>query len=344
MTTNANALPPPERPKATSGQPTVYVAIVNYKTPELTIDCLRSLVDEIQLYPGSQVVVADNASPDGSGETIAQAIVANGWSAWARLDKMPRNGGFAYGNNAVVQQGREAASPPHYFWLLNSDTIVRQGSLRALVDFMEAHPDAGIAGSRMEDPDGTQQTSAFRFHSIAGEFEGSTGVGPISKLLARWVVPLPPLQKTAPCEWVCGASMFIRAAVFHTAGLLDETYFLYFEETDFCRASRKQGWSCWFVADSRVVHLMGQSSGLTGHHTGTKRRSAYWFESRRHYFIKNHGRHYAIGADLALMCGTLINQIRKFLTGRPSQIPEYFVLDLARNSALLPHARTNRPV
>ena len=340
MTTIANSPTPPESPAAINRQPAVYVAIVNYKTPELTIDCLRSLVDEIQPYPGSQVVVADNASPDGSGEIIAHAIAANGWSAWARLEKMPRNGGFAYGNNAVLRQGRIAASPPRYFWLLNSDTIVRQGSLRALVDFMESHPEAGIAGSRLEDPDGTQQTSAFRFPSVAGEFETGTCAGPVSKLLARWVVPLPPLQNSGPCEWICGASMFVRAAMLQTTGLLDETYFLYFEETDFCRAGRKQGWPCWFVAESRVVHLRGQSTP----HIGTKRQSAYWFESRRHYFIKNHGRLYAIGADIALMSGTLINRIRKALTGQPSNIPEYFIFDLARNTALLPHARKTKPI
>lgn len=316
-------------------RPAIHVAIVNYKTPEMTIDCLRSLVDEIKQYPGSQVVVADNASPDGSGGTISNAIASNGWSAWARVEQMPRNGGFAYGNNAILRQGLQSLAPPRYFWMLNSDTIVQPNSLRALVEFMEAHPGAGVAGSRMEDPDGTQQTSTFRFHSIVGELEASIAAGPVSKLLARWRVPMPPMQATGPCEWVCGASMFLRSAMLEMTGLLDEAYFLYYEETDFCRTCLMKDWTCWFVAESRVVHLMGQSSGLTGHDTGTRRLSAYWFESRRYYFIKNHGRIYAVCADLALMIGTSINQVRKLLTGRPTGVPERFLYDLLRHSALL---------
>ncbi len=269
-----------------------------------------------------------------------KAISENGWSPWAQVLLQPKNGGFAYGNNAVIKRHLKENSPD-FFWLLNSDTIVRQGALRALLDFMEQNPKVGIAGSCLEDPDGTQQCSAFRFHSLASEFEASIQLGPISKLLQRWAVAPPLERKTAPFDWVAGASMLVRKEVFDQVGLMDESYFLYYEETDFCGRARQLGWTCWYVVESRVIHLVGKSSGVTEREITTKRRSAYWFESRRFYFIKNHGRFYAIGADLALAAGTLLWQLRTLLTGKSSTTPKYFLYDLARHSALLGKSASN---
>ena len=174
-----------EQTVPTAGGFTVVVALVNYCTPDLTIDCLRSLETEVARYPGSKVVVADNASPDGSGATIARAIEENRWHDWARVLPLPHNGGFAYGNNAVVREQLERSSPPCYVWLLNTDTIVRPGALVALVDYLEKNPEAGIAGSRLEHEDGTRQCSAFRFHSIGSELETSSQMGIVSRLMRQ---------------------------------------------------------------------------------------------------------------------------------------------------------------
>lgn len=320
--------------------PTVTVAIVNYCTAGLTIDCLRSLQNEILEVPGSSVVVVDNASPDGSGPIIGQAIADNNWQSWARLVVMPRNGGFAYGNNAVIREALGAERPPRYVWLLNSDTVVRPGAMRPLVDFLDARPEVGIAGSCLEDPDGTQQRSAFRFHSALGEFESSARLGPITRLLQRWAVSAPMTRTTMRYDWLAGASMMIKADVFRRIGLLDETYFLYYEETDFCRQAASAGWQCWLVAESRVVHLVGASSGVTNRSEPMRRRSQYWFDSRRHYFVKNHGRPVAIGADLALAAGVCIARLRGFVERRNVALPERFLFDLVRNSAAFRSTRT----
>src|SRR5690606_6712833 len=82
----------------------IAIVLVNYCTRDLTLDCLRSLEGEISQFPGSEVIVADNASPDGSGAQIAAAITENDWSNWARVLPMPRNGGFSYGNNGPIRE------------------------------------------------------------------------------------------------------------------------------------------------------------------------------------------------------------------------------------------------
>lgn len=318
---------------------TVTVAIVNYCTADLTIDCLRSLQTEIEQSPGSKVVVVDNASPDGSGPVIAKAIADNGWEGWARLVMLPRNGGFAYGNNAVIREAMQAERPPRYVWLLNSDTVVRPGAMRVLVEFLDERPEVGIAGSCLEDPDGTLQRSAFRFHSVLGELESSARLGPISRLLERWAVSSPMTRVTTRYDWLAGASMMVKSDVFRGIGLLDETYFLYYEETDFCRQAAAAGWQCWLVAESRVVHLVGASTGVTSRSQPMRRRSQYWFDSRRHYFVKNHGRLVAIGADLALAAGVSLSRLRGFFERRSVALPERFLFDIVRNSAAFHSSR-----
>lgn len=314
--------------------PQVAVVLVNYCTRDLTIDCLASLESEIAAFPGSRVIVSDNASPDESGAAIARAIADHGWSDWAEVLHLPRNGGFAYGNNAAIRRALSSPSPPDFVWLLNTDTVVRSGALKPLLDFLAMHEDAGFAGSRLEDPDGTRQASAFRYHSIAGELEASIQVGVISKLLDRWIVFPGLTDVPARYDWLSGASLMIRSSVFETVGLMDENYFLYYEETDFCRRAGQRGWTSWYVPESRVVHLVGQSTGQTNTAHRAARRATYWFESRRRYFIAHHGLAYAVIADLALASGTALSMLRNRLLGRRDQHPERFLADLVRQSAL----------
>src|SRR5262249_24939007 len=156
-----------------------------------------------------------------------------------------------------------APNPPDYVLLLNPDTVVRPGAIRPLIDFMERHPEVGITGCRLEYPDGEPQRSAFRFPTIWSEFEGGIRVGVLSKLLNREVVAPRVSDEPHPTDWMAGASMLVRRAVFDDIGLMDEGYFLYFEETDFCLRARRAGWPGWYVPASHVVHLVGQASGVT---------------------------------------------------------------------------------
>ena len=219
----------------------MLVVIVNYKTPELTIDCLKSLVSEVQSLPGIRVVVTDNASSDRSAEQIQTAIDTNGWGEWASLMPLEKNGGFAFGNNEAIRPALESSNPPFYILLLNPDTIVLPGALKELWNFMEKNPEAGIAGSRLENRDGSPQRSAFRFPTILSELDSGLRLGLVSKLLSKWIVAPPVPEEICQTDWVAGASMIVRREVFERVGLMDESYFLYYEEVDFCLQANKAG-------------------------------------------------------------------------------------------------------
>jgi N-acetylglucosaminyl-diphospho-decaprenol L-rhamnosyltransferase len=315
----------------------LLIVIVNFRTASLTIDCLGSLAGEVPAIAGARVVVTDNASGDDSAQSLAQAIADNGWAQWASLLPLDRNGGFAYGNNAGIRPALESSDPPEYVLLLNPDTIVRLGAIQQLVAFMDAHPKVGIAGSRLEHPDGTPQRSAFRFHSIGSEFESGMRLGFVSRILgAKVVAPSAPAE-AGPTDWVAGASMIIRREVFRDAGLLDEGYFMYFEEVDFCLRAKRAGWPCWYVPASRIVHLVGQSSGVTDVKKSRKRRPAYWFESRRRYFVNNFGRLRAFCANVAWATGFAAFRARQFVQRKADTDPACLLRDFIRYNFLRPH-------
>lgn len=313
----------------------LLVVIVNYRTADLTLNCLRSLVSEVSTVPGTQVVVVDNASGDGSAEKIAQTIATQGWDSWAAFISAERNGGFAYGNNLAIRPALESSSPPQYYLLLNPDTEVRPQALKALVDFMERHPQVGIAGSGLEEADGTPWSIAFRFPSILGEFDRGLRLGIVSKLLSRWVVAKAMTPEQQPIDWLPGASMIVRQQVFESVGLMDEAYFLYYEETDFCLRAKRAGWSCWYVPESRVMHISGQSTGVTGKAAALKRQPQYVFESRRRYFIKNHGWLYAALADVAWLTGFSVWRVRRLIQRKSDQDPPCLLWDSLRHSVFL---------
>lgn len=304
----------------------IDIVILNYRTAGLTVDCLRSLEPEIAAIRDARVTVVDNASGDGSAEVIATAILQEGWSTWATLLPLSRNGGYSAGNNAGLRRALSADPPADYVLLLNPDTIVRPRALRTLLDFMEGNPEVGIAGSRLEDLDGRVDSSARRMPTPLGEFEGAARTGPITRLLSRYVVSPPAEITPCQCDWVSGASMLIRRAVIEQIVLMDEGYFLYFDEVDYCMRAKRAGWQCWYVPDARIVHLEGQSTGIKTQ----GRRARYWFESRRRFFTKHYGMFGLIAADCLWAMGRAVWWIRRFmgLGAKSSTDPAWFAWDL----------------
>jgi N-acetylglucosaminyl-diphospho-decaprenol L-rhamnosyltransferase len=318
------------------GSPSVLIVIVNTREAALTIGALGALDSEMRMMPVLRVCVADNNSGDGSEQRIGDEMGRLGWGERGTVVPVGRNGGFAVGNNAGIRPALASPHPPDYVMLLNPDTLAQPGSIQTLVDFMELHPEVGLTGSRMKYPDGRTQLSSFRFHSIFSEFENAMRLGIVSKLLKNYQVVIPLPDEPVQVDWVGGAAMMVRRAVFEKIGLLDESFFVYYEETDFCLRAKRGGWSSWYVPASIIVHLEGQNTGVSDRKKAPKRRPSYWFASRRHYFVSNHGWVTAVAADLAWLFGFATYRIRQFIQRKPDIDPPHFLRDFVRHS-FLPH-------
>lgn len=320
---------------ADAAPPSIDVIIVNYCTGSLVVASLASLEVERRLVPGLRAIVVDNASPDGSGDLIEQAIAARGWD-WVKLLRSPRNGGFGAGNNLGIDWALGRCDAADLYWLLNPDTIVQPRAALALARFMATHPSAGIAGSALLEADETPWPFAFRFPTILGEVERAASLSLLSRILRNRAVMRAMGAAPERVDWVSGASFVVRRALFEQGLRFDETFFLYYEETDFCLHAARAGWECWYVPGAIVLHVAGQSTGITGRQIALKRLPSYWFKSRRYYFRKNHGRLYGMVADIAWMAGHLVAVAKARLRGVPSSDPPRLMVDFLRHSAFMP--------
>ncbi|EBA06346.1 glycosyltransferase family 2 protein [Sagittula stellata] len=302
----------------------VLVVSLNYRTPEMTLRSLRAALGALDGI-AADVVCVDNDSGDGSYEAIRAAVEAEGLDV--RVIQSGHNGGFGAGNNVGIAARMADGSAPDYVYLLNSDAFPAPGAIAALARHMEAHPEVGIAGSRIVGEDGEPHWTAFRFPSVASELEGAARVGPISRLLGAYTVPLGVPEATCPVDWLAGASMMIRQSLLDRIGGFDETFFLYFEETDLCLRAVRAGSSIHYVCESEVVHIGSVSTGMGR----WQRVPGFWLDSRWHYFSKNHGRAYAMAATAAHVAGGLLWRLRVLLQDKPSTDPAHFLRDLVKH-------------
>lgn len=299
----------------------VLTIVLNYRTPEMTLQSIEAALRGMDGIEG-EVLVVDNDSGDGSFEALQAGVAAKGWPV--RVLQSGRNGGFGAGNNFGMRAGLSDGSAPDYFYILNSDAFVDAGAIRALVRHLETTPKAGFAGSFIHGPDQQPHVTAFRFPGIASELEGSARFGPITRMLSKAVVHLPVPDATRRVDWLAGASLMMRREVLEEIGLFDEAFFLYYEETDLCRRAKLAGWETHYVRDSHVTHIGSVSTGMKH----WARVPDYWFASRWHYFTKTHGRAYAIGATLAHLVGGVIHRLRVLVQRKERGDPPGFLRQL----------------
>ena len=302
------------------------VILVNFRSAPLAIDCLVSLELERRELHDFCVIVVDGNSQDTSVVEISAAILERGWSDWCSLCELNHNGGFAYANNSVIRSATQSDTAADCFLLLNPDTVTHNGAVGSLLRFMDQHSDVGICGSRLEDPDGSTQLAARRFPGILSELEATLRLGFMTRLLNRWKTTEPESDEPHPTDWLPGASLMIRREVFEQIGLLDDGYFMYYEEVDFCLRAKRAGWQVWYVPQSRVIHLVGQSSGVTS--AGPRKRlPQYWYDSRRRYFQKNYGRLSRILTDITFILGFSCWRLRRKLQRKPDTDPPAMLRD-----------------
>jgi GT2 family glycosyltransferase len=224
------------------------IVIVNFNGREHLVNCLQSLVRD-RPATDHEVVVVDNGSTDRSADTIAVRF------PWVKLLRLPSNVGFAAGNNSGIRE-----SSGDLILLLNSDTVVPAGALDSLVQALLAHPEAAVAGPRLVDSHGRSELSFGPMISPLGELRQKLtmtlherDVAAVSSRVERET------RREQYVDWVSGACLLVRRADAEAVGLLDERYFLYTEDVDFCAALRARGRQVLFTPAAEIVHLRGRS-------------------------------------------------------------------------------------
>jgi GT2 family glycosyltransferase len=287
----------------------LLVVIVNYRTPDLVIQCLKALLPELK-GTDAKVVVVDNNSQDDSCEMIQNWISNDCHTKMVSIISSQDNCGFSGGNNVGIKKFEA-----QFYLLLNSDTYVRKGAISRMLDTAVKYPDAGIISPRLEWPSGEGQESCFRFHSPISEFARAAQTGVIDRLLIKYLVPLHLKDEISEPQWTSFACVLIKRKVFCNVGLLDDGYFMYFEDIEFCHRALKSGWKVLNDYRARVVHLRGGSSPVKARANARKRLPRYYYESRTRYFCQVFGWSGLILANILWMLGRVISISRQF-TGR----------------------------
>ncbi len=295
----------------------IGVVIVSFNTRELLRGCLESLRGcELPL----RVVVADNASHDGSAAMVCACFPD------VELIALDRNLGFAAGTNVGLralgfEQPAAGSQPAHdYCLLLNPDTVVHQGAIEALAAFLAAHPRVGVVGPRLLNPDGSLQAAAFRFPTLMMTALDLFPPGEVlpGRLYNSWWHGRYPHELSAsapfPIDHPLGACMLTRRAVLDQVGLLDEQFFMYAEEVDWCYRVRAAGWSIWQEPRAQVTHVGGASTSQF-----RSKMQIALYSSRMRFFRKHYSRGFVRGHTWIVRAGMLRAALRawgEFARGR----------------------------
>ncbi len=276
-----------------SSQPDVSVVIVSYNTRDLLAQCLRSIFSQTPSLK-LEVIVIDNASSDDSCGLVREQFRK------VQLITNEENGGFAKATNQGIR-----ASSGRYILLLNPDTIVLDQAIEKMVRFMEAKPRAGACGCKLVFPNGDFQPSAFPFPSLLGGLFEYSGLFERLPLLGQWLAPdwlASRIVQTRPVAWCSGACLLVSRACINDIGLLDESFYLYAEEVDWCQRMWRANWQVFYLIDAAVVHYLGASQDDD---SGQLRRRLREVRSVLHYLRKWRGPHYTRAYQIILsICGS----------------------------------------
>lgn len=258
-----------------SQSPDLSIIIVSWNVEALLRDCLNSIVagqGDLRV----EVIVVDSFSADGSPDMVATEF------PWVTLIRCQENVGFPKGNNLGI-----AKAHGRYILLLNPDTIIQGEALLLMVKYLETDDNVGVVGPQLHNADGSVQSSRRRFPNLAVGFFESTWLQPYApkKLLNHfYALDLPDNEKN-DVDWVMGAALLTRQTVIAQIGGMDEAYFMYSEELDWCRRIKDAGWRVVYFPEAKITHLQGQSSEQV-----VVQRHIYFNQAKLRYYRKYHGR------------------------------------------------------
>lgn len=262
--------------KITRDRVQLSIVIVSWNVRELLKVCLTSIDSSLNSSAWAwEVIVVDGASEDGTQEMVRTEF------PWVRLIECQENVGFPRGNNIGINQANG-----HFVLLLNPDTQVVNKALLKMVTFMEIQADIGILGPRLLNPDGSLQSSRRRFPSLLVGFFESTwfeSLAPESVLRRYYATDLPD-DEVVDVDWLVGACLLTQKDVIEQVGLLDEEYFMYSEELDWCRRIKEAGWRIVYYPQVEIIHHLGKSS-----EQAVVQRHINFQRAKLRYFRKFHG-------------------------------------------------------
>ena len=241
----------------------ISIIIVNWNTKQLLLDCLASIYKTVQ-KASFEIIVSDNGSKDNSVEAVSAAYPA------VRIIENKRNLGFSRANNVALK-----GMTGKYALLLNSDTVLLDGAIDHLFSFMEGHPQAGMCGPQLLYGDGTKQQSIGDFPKIHTDFTSHTVYRIYSCLRLRPVGPIPFTvlrQSTSEVDYIMGSCMLVRKGAIDKVGMLDEDYFFFYEEIDWCFRMHEAGWQVFHIPETSIIHYSEQSRK----HVNIKARIETW--------------------------------------------------------------------
>jgi GT2 family glycosyltransferase len=294
----------------------IGVVIVNYKTADLTLGCVESLRGQLDME-SDHIIIIDNGSGKAEIRVMEDALDRMEMARFATVIALKNNRGFSSGNNRGI---REICAK--YYLLANSDTIFLHGAVTGLLDAAARNPGAGIFSPRLESPDGEAQVSCFRYKTPLSEMIRAADTGAITSLLRRFNVPILPIDCPAYPEWTSFACVLIRAETFERVGLLDENYFMYYEDMDYCLRARSSGIDIVNWPYSHVVHLQGRSSDIEASSLSGKKLPDFYYHSRSWYYLKHYGKMGLLFANICWLAGRSVSLMRQISNNKERPVPQ----------------------
>ncbi len=250
--------------------PDLSIIIVSWNVRDLLQACLHSIASQRHGL-ALEVIVVDGASADGSPAMVREAF------PWVQLIACDENVGFPRGNNLGL-----AEANGRYLLLLNPDTEIKEDALPVMVNYLAQHQDVGLVGPQLLNNDGSVQSSRRRFPTLITALFESTWLEPFApqRILRHYYAQDLPDDAAADVDWVTGACMLTRHEIFSTIGGLDEAYFMYSEELDWCHRIKDAGWRVVYYPAAQVLHHVGKSSeqAVTARHINFQRAKLRYFQ------------------------------------------------------------------
>jgi hypothetical protein len=276
----------------------ISIVIVNWNGKSFLLDCLKSIKNS-RVSKNYEIIVVDNASTDGSMEAVRKTYPE------VKAIRNEKNEGFARGNNIGIRETKGK-----YICLINSDIKVIEGCLDRMYSFMESHPSVGISGPQILNPDGTIQFSCREFPSLWNNFcfaFGFSNIFPNIRFFSNEQQSYFSHEARKSIEAISGCFMMVRGDALEQVGLLDERFFIYCEDIDWCKRFREKGWDIVFNPDAQAIHYAGASSANEPMRFSIEKQRA---------ILKYWSKHHCLSARLILFLVLFLHHLLRFLANK----------------------------